>query len=141
MKILVACTGNSCRSQLAEGLLKSLKSGWEVHSGGTQAAAKVASSAIEVLDEIGIDISGNETHNLDEFDIKEFSHCIAFSEDAKFYLENKTDNLTYFEVDDPFFSGAETKKEELGIYRKTRDLIFNKLKNFIKNEVNNENCK
>ena len=132
MKVLVACTGNSCRSQLAEGLLKDLKPEWEVHSGGTMAALKVASAVIEVLHEIGIDISENQTTNLDEYDIEDFDHCIAFSNEAKDYLESKTGSLTYYKVDDPLFSGAETRKEELQVYRKTRDLILKDLKEFLK---------
>lgn len=132
MKILVACTGNSCRSQLAEGLFKDLKPEWKVFSGCTQAASKVASAAIEILYEIGIDISENQTNYLDEYDIQEFDHCIAFSEDAKFYLDDKTDNLTYYEVYDPLFSGAETRKDELEVYRKTRDIILIDIKEFIK---------
>lgn len=59
MKILILCTGNSCRSQMAHGFLQSFDPSLEVFSGGTQPAAQVNPKAVEVMKETGIDISGH----------------------------------------------------------------------------------
>jgi arsenate reductase len=56
-KILILCTGNSCRSQMAEGFLRSLDFSLEVYSAGTKPAERVNPHAIKVMSEIGIDIS------------------------------------------------------------------------------------
>ena len=57
MRVLVLCTGNSCRSQMAEGFLKSFNSKWEVVSAGTEPSEKVHPKAIQVMKEIDVDIS------------------------------------------------------------------------------------
>lgn len=66
--ILILCTGNSCRSQMAEGLLRAAAGDLlEVHSAGVKPAGRVHPRAIAVLKEIGIDISGHRSKHLDEF--------------------------------------------------------------------------
>ncbi len=67
MKILILCTGNSCRSQMAEGLLKSFDSRLEVVSAGTEPSSKVHPKAIQVMKEINMDISNNFPKNVSEF--------------------------------------------------------------------------
>lgn len=67
MKVLILCTGNSCRSQMAHGVLQSLDSEIEVLSAGTKPAEKVNPRAVEVMKEIGIDISGHIPHNVGEY--------------------------------------------------------------------------
>jgi len=57
MKILILCTGNSCRSQMAEGFLQSLDNRITVRSAGTNATGKLNPKAVEVMKEAGIDIS------------------------------------------------------------------------------------
>lgn len=59
MKILILCTGNSCRSQMAHGFLQSFDASLEVYSGGTEPAAQVNPKAVEVMKEAGIDISSH----------------------------------------------------------------------------------
>jgi len=58
-RILILCTGNSCRSQMAEGFLKSFDSDIEVYSAGTAPAASVHAKAIQVMKEAGVDIGSN----------------------------------------------------------------------------------
>ena len=60
MRVLILCTGNSCRSQMAHGFLQALNSDFEVHSAGTQPAGRVNPKAIEVMSEVGIDISHHQ---------------------------------------------------------------------------------
>jgi arsenate reductase len=57
MRILILCTGNSCRSQMAHGFLQSFDSSLQVFSAGTQASGKLNEQAVEVMKEAGIDIS------------------------------------------------------------------------------------
>ncbi len=64
MKVLFLCTGNSARSQMAEGLLRSLApAGWQVFSAGTHPVV-VHAQAVEVMNEIGLDISGHRSKGL-----------------------------------------------------------------------------
>jgi arsenate reductase len=67
-KILILCTGNSCRSHIAEGILRHAAGDlFEVYSAGSKPAGYVHPSAIEALKEIGIDISSHHSKHLDEF--------------------------------------------------------------------------
>lgn len=66
--ILILCTGNSCRSHLAEGILRAAAGDLvEVHSAGSRPAGYVHPQAIAVMREIGIDISGHTSKHMDEF--------------------------------------------------------------------------
>lgn len=65
MKILILCTGNSCRSQMAHGFVQALDSSWDVHSAGTKPAPRVNPKAVEVMAEAGIDISGHTPKNVE----------------------------------------------------------------------------
>jgi len=83
MKILILCTGNSCRSQMAQGFLKSFDSKIEVQSAGTFPATKVSPRATKVMDEAGIDISKNSPNSVDEFLNDEWDYVITVCDDAK----------------------------------------------------------
>lgn len=67
VKILVLCTGNSCRSQMAEGFLRSFDSRLEVDSAGSRPAARVHPTAVRVMAEAGIDISRGRPKNVSQF--------------------------------------------------------------------------
>ena len=67
-RVLILCTGNSCRSHIAEGILRNAAGDlFEVHSAGSQPAGCVHPKAIAALDEIGIDISSQESKHMDQF--------------------------------------------------------------------------
>ena len=67
-RVLILCTGNSCRSHIAEGILRNAAGDlFEVHSAGSQPAGCVHPNAIAALDEIGIDISSHESKHMDQF--------------------------------------------------------------------------
>jgi arsenate reductase len=66
MKILILCTGNSCRSQMADGFLKSFDKTIEVYSAGTEPAERVNPYAVQVMQEIGLDISRKKTNRVNE---------------------------------------------------------------------------
>lgn len=66
--VLILCTGNSCRSHMAEGILKNIAGDlFEVHSAGSNPAGYVHPKSIAVLQEIGIDISGHESKHMNDF--------------------------------------------------------------------------
>ena len=76
LKILVLCTGNSCRSQMAEGFLKSFSNDLYVVSAGTEPSNKVHPKAIEVMKEIGIDLSEGRPKSVNEFLNESFDYVI-----------------------------------------------------------------
>jgi arsenate reductase len=82
MKVLILCTGNSCRSQIAHGFLKSFDSTIEVQSAGTFPASEVNPRAIKVMDEVGIDISKNSPKSVDEFLNDQWDYVITVCDDA-----------------------------------------------------------
>lgn len=77
MKILILCTGNSCRSQMAHGFLQSFDPSLEVFSGGTQPAAQVNQKAVEVMKEAGIDISGHVPTHVNTYLNQEWDYVIT----------------------------------------------------------------
>ena len=77
MRILILCTGNSCRSQMAHGFLQSLSSKIEVHSAGTRPAAQVNPLAVEAMMEAGIDISSHRPKNVTEYLGQEWDYVIT----------------------------------------------------------------
>jgi arsenate reductase (thioredoxin) len=82
-RILILCTGNSARSQMAEALLRSLDARLEVHSAGTQPAARVHPAAIAVMAEIGIDIAGSRPKPVDAFLGEPFDYVITVCDHAR----------------------------------------------------------
>ena len=77
MRILILCTGNSCRSQMAHGFLQSLSSKIEVHSAGTRPAAKVNPLAVETMLESGIDISSHTPKDVSIYLQQEWDYVIT----------------------------------------------------------------
>src|SRR5690554_7946062 len=66
MKILILCTGNSCRSQMAHGFMQSFNKNLTVASAGTEASGKLNAKAVKAMAEIGIDISGHTSDSRSE---------------------------------------------------------------------------
>jgi len=67
MKVLILCTGNSCRSQMAHGFLQSFDKKLTVCSAGTEASGKLNTKAVQVMQEIGIDISGHTSDSVEKY--------------------------------------------------------------------------
>src|SRR5215475_15223633 len=81
-RVLILCTGNSARSQMAEGILRNDGSvTFEVYSAGVKASA-VRPEAIQAMREIGIDISGHRSKSVDEFAGQEFDYVITVCDNA-----------------------------------------------------------
>ena len=123
-KILVLCTGNSCRSQMAEGYLRHFaKDKAEIYSAGILTHG-VNPKAIEVMKEDGIDISHHTSNNVNEYTNIDFDLIITVCDNAK-------ENCPYFpstvkkshqNFPDPVNANG-TKEEIISAYRHTRDLL------------------
>lgn len=125
MKILILCTGNSCRSQMAEGFLNSFNADLEVFSGGTEPASVVNPNAIAVMKEIGIDISGGYPQSVDEFLNESFDYVITVCGSAKETcptFAGKVKHHLHIGFDDPV-DATGTLEEQLAVYRRVRDEI------------------
>ena len=77
MRILILCTGNSCRSQMAHGLLQSFDSKLEVFSAGTKPAEKVNPMAVKVMTEIGIDLAQHTPKSVNLYVGKKWDYVIT----------------------------------------------------------------
>lgn len=126
MKILILCTGNSCRSQMAEGFLKAFDSSWEVHSAGTQPSGEVHPKAVEVMSEVGVDLSQNYPKKVDGFLNQTFDYVITVCGGAKESCPVFTGNVKnsiHIGFDDP--ADAEGTEEEIFFeFRRIRDEIL-----------------
>lgn len=82
MKVLILCTGNSCRSQMAQGFLKSFNNHIEVCSAGTNPAVKINEKAVAVMKESGIDISGYKPEPVEIYLGEVWDYVITVCDDA-----------------------------------------------------------
>jgi arsenate reductase (thioredoxin) len=125
VRILILCTGNSCRSQMAEGLLRSLDPRLEVHSAGTVPGEAVHRFAVRVMQEIGIDISQGKPKNVGQFLDDPFDYVLTVCDDADKncpYFRGKVGRRLHIGFEDPVKArGAE--EEVLAIFRDSRDKI------------------
>ena len=123
-RVLFLCTHNSARSQMAEGLLRHLTGDrFEAHSAGTE-ATHVRPLAIRAMDEIGVDISGQESKTLERYMREPFDYVITVCDDANescpFFPGAR--NRLHWSFEDP--SHAEGSEEErLAVFRLVRDRI------------------
>src|SRR5215203_1174498 len=82
-RVLILCTGNSARSQMAEGLLRhDGGDGFEVASAGTR-PSRVRPEAVEAMREVGIDITGHRSKSVDELAGRDFDYVITVCDNAK----------------------------------------------------------
>ena len=77
MKVLILCTGNSCRSQMAHGFLQSFDKNITVRSAGTEASGKLNSKAVKAMAEIGIDISLHTSDSVEKYLAGEWDYVIT----------------------------------------------------------------
>lgn len=77
IKVLILCTGNSCRSQMAHGFLQSFVPEWTIASAGTEASGKLNAKAVEVMSEIGVDISHHTSDSVAKYLNDEWDYVIT----------------------------------------------------------------
>jgi arsenate reductase len=136
-RILVLCTGNSARSQMAAGFLKSFDNRLDVYSAGTQPAARVNPHAVAAMKEVGVDLTGERPKSVSQFTSQSFDYVITVCDDA--------------DKNCPFFSGKVGKREHIGfidpaaatgseqeimaVFRQVRDEIQRKFRAYYKTEI------
>ncbi len=123
--ILVLCTGNSCRSHLAEGILRrALGDGYEVASAGSRPAGYVHPLAIRAMAEIGIDIASHTSKHLDEFLTRPVETVITVCGNADQACPIFPGQVSrhHFPFDDPAHATG-TEEEQFAVFRRVRDEI------------------
>lgn len=120
-RVLILCTGNSARSQMAEGLLRhDAGDRFDVFSAGTR-PTQVRPEAITVMQELGIDISGHRSKSVDEFAGHDFDYVVTVCDNAKASCPTFPGTTTiHWSFDDP--AAVEGSEEErLAAFRHVRD--------------------
>ena len=124
-KILILCTGNSCRSKMAQACLQHLDAGLYVRSAGTQPAHNTHPLAVEVMEEARMPITDLQPHNVREFTHEEWDFVITVCDHA---LETcpafvgKVKHQLHFDFPDPAQSKG-TKEEQRSVFRAIREHI------------------
>ena len=132
MKVLILCTGNSCRSQMAHGFLQSFDPNLTVCSAGTEASGKLNQKAVKAMAEIGIDISHHTSDSVDMYLNDEWDYVITVCDDA-----NETCPAFLGKVKKRLHIGFEDPSHKTGApeyvmseYYRIRDLIKEQFHNF-----------
>jgi arsenate reductase (thioredoxin) len=132
-KVLILCTGNSARSQIAEGILRQIAGDkYEVESAGT-VASFVRPQAIQVMNEIGIDISGHRSKSLDESLDKPFDYVITVCDNANQTCPLFPGNAVriHWSFEDPAEAPG-SEEEVLAVFRRVRDELLRHVLDFVK---------
>lgn len=136
-KVLILCTGNSCRSQIAEGYLNHFGgSNFEVHSAGSKPAPEVHPLAIKVMHDDNIDITSNQPKNLTQFLEVEFDYLITVCDNAKEACPIFPGNVTHIHCsfEDPAHAEG-TEEEQTAFFKKVRDQIKEKMEEFVSQKL------
>ncbi|HJN68829.1 MAG: arsenate reductase ArsC [Candidatus Marinimicrobia bacterium] len=135
-KVLFICTGNSCRSQMAEGLLKDMaRDSFDVFSAGTH-PSKVHPMSTAVMAEDGIDISEHTSDFIDDYLNKGINIVITVCDSADSLCPSFPGDVEriHWSIDDPF-QGWDIRKNKMDSYRETRDILKKNIKELIKNHL------
>lgn len=132
MKILIICTGNTCRSQMAEGFLKNMGPDLDVFSAGTNAEDRINPYAVRAMAELGIDISMQQPENVTKYINNTFDYVITVCDGAKescpVFLGQVKQKI-HIGFDDPAAAKG-TEDEVMPVYRRVRDEIKSEFTNF-----------
>lgn len=131
-KILILCTGNSARSQMAEGFLRSFDPKLQVFSAGTNPSDKVNPFAMQVMKEIGIDISRQYPKSVKQFIEQPFDYLITVCDNAKDICPvfvGQVKQMLHLSFEDPSeVRGTDTEVSQ--VFRRIRDEIRRAFHNF-----------
>lgn len=132
-KILVLCTGNSCRSQMAEGYLRHLAGEkFDVTSAGLEPSA-VNPKAIQVMQADGVDISTHTSKDVEQFVGQKFDFIITVCDNARErcpFFPGQAERI-HWSFQDPAAAKG-TEEEVIAVFRRVRDQIKSKIKEFLK---------
>ena len=134
-KVLILCTGNSCRSQMAESLLSSFLANTKVYSAGTKPET-VNPFAIKAMAEMGIDISKNTSNHADEYANIDFDYVFTVCDNAKEIcpIYPKAKQMIHHSFPDPA-DATGSDKEQLEVYVEVRDQLSDYFKAFAENNL------
>ena len=131
-KILFLCTGNSCRSQMAEGFANlKLNKAFKIYSAGVEAHG-LNPRAVKAMDEIGIDISGQQSQSISENELSEYNLIVTLCGDARDrcpVLLGDQRNI-HWGLEDPA-NATGTEKEIMDVYRRVRDQISSNIDSLV----------
>ncbi|QDT80610.1 Arsenate-mycothiol transferase ArsC2 [Gimesia maris] len=134
-RVLVLCTGNSCRSQMAEELWENLGAGeWQAESAGSNPSGYVHPLAIEAMKELDINLSENTSKHLEQFTDQQFDLVVTVCDNAKEscpVFTGATQTL-HWPFDDPA-DATGTDEEKMKMFRRVRDEIKTKIQNYLNN--------
>jgi len=136
-RILILCTGNSCRSQMAEGFLRSFSPDVEAYSAGTEPAPRVHPLAVRVMKEVGADISGGVPKSVDAFLGQPFDHVITVCDDADRncpQFSGTVGKRSHIAFVDPARAEG-TDDEVLAVFRGVREEIRTKMREYYEKEI------
>jgi len=136
-KILILCTGNSCRSQMAEGFLKSFDENLEVYSAGTNPAERANPYAIKAMNEVGIDISDGIPENVDKYLSQSFDYVITVCDNANEtcpVFMGSVKHRLHIGFDDPA-DAVGSEEEVMPVYHRVRDEIKKDFYEFYKSDL------
>ena len=133
MRVLILCTGNSCRSQMAHGIIRSLRSDIEVRSAGTFPAETVNPYAIKVMHEIGIDISTHVPTNVADYLASDWDYVITVCGNADETcpsFDGRVVHRLHIGFEDPA-DAVGTEQMILSKFRVIRDQIHRRMQLFL----------
>jgi arsenate reductase len=133
-RVLILCTGNSCRSQMAEALWRQIAKGsWESFSAGSRPSGYVHPKAIEAMRESGVDISTYRSKSVSEFDGQPFDLVVTVCDNAREacpFFPGAKETLHW-----PFFDPAEatgSQEEQMAVFRRVRDEISATISSYLR---------
>lgn len=132
-RVLILCTGNSCRSQMAEALWESLGKGeWESESAGSKPSGYVHPLAIRAMRELDVDISAAESKSVDQFQNEPFNLVVTVCDNAKEACPvfPGAELTLHWPFDDPA-DATGTDDEKLVCFRRVRDEIKDTIQNYL----------
>ena len=137
MKILILCTGNSCRSQMAHGFLQSFDKKLDVFSAGTKPAERVNPMAVKVMDEMGIDLSHHIPQSVNRYTGQKWDYvitvCSGANESCPMFT-GEVRNRLHIGFDDPS-EAAGTPEFINSEFHRVRDEIKNRFYDFYLDEL------
>ena len=135
-RILVLCTGNSARSQMTQGFLKSFNPALEVYSAGTAPSPRINPFAVQVMKELEIDISAGTPKNVKQFLGESFDYLVTVCDDADKScptFRGKVGKRLHIGFPDPA-KAVGTDAEKLKVFRRVRDDIQKRFREFYEDE-------
>ena len=131
-RVLFLCTGNSCRSQMAEGFLRHFAGDrFDVASAGTRPAV-LNPGAVDAMREVGVDIAQHRSKSVDEFAGQRFDHVITVCDRAREScpIFPGATRLHHWPFDDPA-EATGTSEERMAVFRRVRDEIAARIQRFL----------